>query len=520
MTAKAAPFPILAAYAVLLGATAALAPPLASVALMLPACAILLWLMPERELVSPRLLAAAFTVMAAAQICIPAYYTAQVPGLPWISLRRIALLALIALALLRLATAAGARRQLLSTLGAAPLLLALSLGFDLMAALSILSSPDPAVSAQQFADLTFAWRLPFLACVLVVTDEAEAAALVRLIAALSLPVAALGVADFLAARNFALDILPHGLLAAMADANPGVRVLMEFNPWRNGLFRAVSIYNTPLSFGEFAAICAPLGGFLALHGESGRDRALGLATILAAMAALFVSGSRGGAVGFLIFMPLLALLAAIRLARARPNGLAGPIAAAGALAVGGAALSAVFASRRLFNIVFGGDDSIGSTAARSEQMDMAWPHIFDSPVFGHGLGLGGIVVDWRPSPDAPGSIDSYLVSLLVETGFPGAVCYFGALALAAGACLTIYLRDRDPRAALAGPLGCALLAYEFYRLALSQRENQTLVYLLMALAFVVIAQAKRRKAREKARAPDAPRRPTVYAREMVSSPPI
>lgn len=519
MTAKAAPFPILAAYALLLGATAALAPPLASVALMLPACAVLLWLQPEREVVSPRLLAAAFTVMAATQICIPAYYTAQIPGLPWISLRRIALLALIALALLRLATAAKVRRQLVSTLAAAPLLLALSLGFDLMAALSIIASPDPAVSAQQFADLAFTWRLPFLACVLVVMDEAAASALVRLIAALSLPVAALGVADFLAARNFALDILPQGLLAAMAEANPGVRVLIEFNPWRNGLFRAVSIYNTPLSFGEFAAICAPLGGFLLLHGGSRPDRALGLATILAAMAALVVSGSRGGALGFLIAMPLLALLFAIRLWRARPNGLAGPIAATCAFLGGGAAVSAVVASHRLSNIVFGGADSLGSTAARAEQMEMAWPHIFDSPFIGHGLGLGGIVVDWRPSPEAPGSIDSYLVSLLVETGFPGAVCYFGALALAAGACLLIYLRDRDPRAALAGPLGCALLAYEVYRLALSQRENQTLVYLLMALAFVVIAQAKRRKAREQARALDAPRRRT-HAREMVSSPPI
>jgi O-antigen ligase len=484
----------LPAYAVMAGATAALGSPMTSVAALLPLFAALLWLLPDQDLVSPRRLAAAFAVMIAAQLCVPSYYMLQIHGLPWISLRRVAMAALLLSALLRLATCAGARARIGSALGAAPLALALNVGFDVMAGLSILASQEPSASLQSFSDAMVNWRLPFLACLLVIGDEVEGAKLVRLIGALSLIVAAIGVADFFAQRNFTLQIFPQRLLAAMAANNPGIQILLDYDPWRNGYFRALSIYITPLSFGEFAALCGPLGGFLVLHGEGMRDRALGLAVVGAAMASLFVSGSRGGAVGFLVSMLLFGLVFVIRLWRTRArDSFAAPVATIVAAMAGGAAVTAVVTWRRLSNIVFGGGDSVSSTAARAEQLAMAWPHIFDSPFFGNGLGLGSAVLNWRPAPDQPASIDSYLVSLLIETGFPGAFFYFGAIAAAAGACLVIYLRDRDPRAALAAPIGCSLIAYGLYRLVLSQRENQTLVFILLALAFLCVRGATERR---------------------------
>jgi len=483
----------LPAYALAVGASAALGSPMASVAALMPLLGALLWLLPDRDLISPRRLAAAFTVMIAAQLCIPSYYMLQISGLPWISLRRVAMAAMILPALLRLATCADARARMVSALGAAPLGLALNTGFALMAGLSILASSDPAASLQSFSDAAVNWGLPFLACLLVIGDETEGAKLVRLIGMASLFVAAVGVADFFAQRNFALQIFPARLLAAMAANNPGIQTLLDYDPWRNSYFRALSIYITPLSFGEFAALCGPLGGFLVLHGEGFRDRALGLAVIAASLASLFVSGSRGGAVGFLISMLLFGLLFVIRLWRTRPpDSFAAPAMTVVAAMAGGAAITAVFTWKRLSNVVFGGGDSVGSTAARAEQLAMAWPHIWDSPVFGNGLGLGSVVLNWRPAVDQPASIDSYLVSLLIETGFPGALCYFGAIAVAAGACLLIYLRDRDSRAALSAPIGCALIAYGLYRLVLSQRENQTLAFILLALAFVCVRGAKAR----------------------------
>jgi len=480
-------------YALAAGATAALAPPLASLATMLPLSGLLLWLMPDRELVSPRLLAAAFIAMVAAQLCLPAYYMIQTQGLPWISLRRVAVLALATLALARLGASAQARQRLGSALAASPALLALSFGFDVAAAVSVALSVDPAASTQAALEAAFTWRLPFIACLIVVADETDGARLVRLICLLSLPVAALALADFFAERNYALDILPPQSLAAMAENNPGIKLLTEIAPWRNGFYRAVSTFNTPLSLGEFASMCAPLGGFLLLHG-GGRERMHGLLVVLAALACLFVSGSRGGFVAFLASMFLLGLCWAARLWRVRnEESLAGPIAIIGVVMTGAGALTIVLTWTRMSNIVFGGGDSVGSTASRLDQAAAAWPLVWDRPALGYGLGLGASVLAWRSAPGAPVSIDSYLISTLIETGLIGAICYFVAIALAVCACLAIYLRDPDTRAELAGPLGCSLFAYEVYRLALAQKENQTLLFILLALAFVCTHGAKKRE---------------------------
>jgi hypothetical protein len=44
-----------------------------------------------------------------------------------------------------------------------------------------------------------------------------------------------------------------------------------------------------------------------------------------------------------------------------------------------------------------------------------------------------------------------------------------------------YLRSPSPSAALVGALGCSLLAFGFYRLALSQVENNTLFFAMAGL---------------------------------------
>jgi O-antigen ligase len=198
-------------------------------------------------------------------------------------------------------------------------------------------------------------------------------------------------------------------------------------------------------------------------------------------------------VAFLVAMPMLAGLWILRYIKTHPRSMVGPLAGAmsfmGMAAIGGL----IFSWKRLYNIVFGGGDSAGSDMSRLEQFRQGLPHIESNPITGHGLGRGGELVGYVTSSGHL-SIDSYVLSLLVETGVTGLVLYFGMILGGVFVAVKIYLSDRDERAEIAGPLACSMLAYGIYRLVLSQRENQTLFFILLALTFIVAQASARRLA--------------------------
>ncbi len=290
--------------------------------------------------------------------------------------------------------------------------------------------------------------------------------------------------DFVTERISTLTIIPPGMLSSMMAANPTFAVMVNANPYRNGLYRAISIFNEPLSFGEFAAMAAPIGGYFILHGRKTSERMLGASVLIGAMLSLFVSGSRGGSVAFLVSMPLLLGLWVTRYVVSHPRSILAPtLALVSAMGVA-MFLGLVFLWQRLYNIVFGGGDSAGSDSSRSEQWAMGLPHFYKNPIFGYGLGEGGNVVGWH-SGGGFLSIDSFALNLLIETGAPGLIFYSGMIIIAMFIAIRIYLTDKDPGAEIGAPIASSILAYGIYRLVLSEHENQTLFYAFLALSFIV-----------------------------------
>jgi hypothetical protein len=84
------------ALGIIVGLAAVFLPPLGAFAIVAVAGVVLLWVMPDLPMVSPRLIRKTFFVMLIADLCIPNYYMVQFAGLPWISARRLATFALIA----------------------------------------------------------------------------------------------------------------------------------------------------------------------------------------------------------------------------------------------------------------------------------------------------------------------------------------------------------------------------------------------------------------------------------------
>jgi O-antigen ligase len=82
------------------------------------------------------------------------------------------------------------------------------------------------------------------------------------------------------------------------------------------------------------------------------------------------------------------------------------------------------------------------------------------------------------------SIDSYALSLLVETGIPGLVFFVGLVLLPIWYGLRNAVFDLSESGAVAGALACSFIAFAPNRLVLSQRGNHMLILSILAIVIV------------------------------------
>jgi len=476
----------------IVGLAAVFLPPLGAFGLVAVAAVVLLWVMPDLPLVWPGLIRKTFFVMLITDLCIPVYYTVQVAGLPWISARRLATFSLIVPFLVAIAASSEVRQRIAERIRCSSLIFICVAGYLLMAALSVSTSVNRADSLSVLVDAILSWYVPFLAMIYIVRDNDDVVFILKIICLSAIFITAAGVLEFLRHRNIFLDILPKGLLNHLVDNNPSVAGLLPDarGHFRNGQYRAVSIFVSPLSFGEFEAIVIPIALFFALFRQSVLERSLGWATVFGGIIGIFCSGSRGGYIGVLGSAAVFVAIWSIRKAKHNKASLAPAIVGLTGAISFTFLLVLIFTWKRAHNMVLGGGEAAASNQGRYEQWVAGIPLIKSNPLTGHGLNQGGYLISM--------SIDSYVLSLLLETGIPGLVFFAGLLLLPIGYGLRNFLFDMSESGALAGALACSFLAFANNRLVLSERENHMLFFSLLAIAVVINYQYARKQAPEEA----------------------
>ena len=150
------------ALGVLLGFSAVILPPMGAFGIVAIAGLVLLWVMPDLPLVSPRLIRGAFFVMLVADLIIPFYYAVQFPGLPWISVRRLATFILIVPFLVAVAASSEVRRHIAERVRASLLIFICAAGFLAVATVSVLTSISTTESTSILVDAVLSWYVPFI----------------------------------------------------------------------------------------------------------------------------------------------------------------------------------------------------------------------------------------------------------------------------------------------------------------------------------------------------------------------
>lgn len=469
-------------YGVLVGFAAVVLPPTGTFGLVAVAFLVLLWVTPDLAINPLKLVRKTFFVMLLVDICVPFYYTVQVAGLPWVSARRVATFALIAPFLIGVAASSDVRRRISERTQQSKLIVMSAVGFLIAIFLSLFTSVNPPETLSQMTEAILSWYLPFFAAIYVIEDYEDILHVLRLICVGAIFVAMLGILEFHLQHRFLFDIFPKSMLAQLMADNPTIDIMVRLDTTRDGMYRASSIFTVPLTFGEFEIVVIPIALFFIIDSAKALDKSLGISVFIFGIASLLVSGARGAMVAFLVSSAVYTFGWTLREVKNNRNSLApalvGLIGTLGFLAI----VVLIIVWPRAHNLVLGGGGlSQASTDARWQQWGLGWPHILSNPLTGHGFPLGATIIDWS----AGTTIDSGYLSLLVETGLIGFVTFVGFLVLPIVYGGQRYFADRSQASALSGALACSVIAFSVYRLALSQRENHTLLYTLVALVVLL-----------------------------------
>ena len=467
----------------LLGFAICFLPPTGAFGLVAIAGLALLWALPELPSIPFKLLRRSFFVMIVVDLCVPAYYTISVAGLPWISARRLVTFILIFLFAISMAGSRSARTLVNRALSSSPLIIICAFGFYCMGFLSIFTSIEPGASLSVLVEASVAWYLPLLTVLYVVRTDYDILVLVRTLCWCGIVATLAGALSFVFHKNVFIAIMPGWLIDALVTNTPAfARMLIEGDE-RHGLFRTASVFSVSLSFAEFEAMIIPVGYFFFMNGVGFRKKLFGTWVIISCLAGIFFSGSRGGYMSAIVGTAAFGAIWVVRAFRFGSRSLLPSISVIVAIAGVVVLVGLIATVPRLHNAVIGGGAESYSDLARLEQWQLGIPKIESNPVTGHGLGLGGEIVGYHATTRE--TIDSYVLSTLVETGVPGFIFFFGLVGAGVIKGVRMALMIATTEGALSGALAASLSAFGFYRIALSQIENHTTFFVIIGILTVL-----------------------------------
>jgi hypothetical protein len=307
---------------------------------------------------------------------------------------------------------------------------------------------------------------------LVVCHENGERWLFRVLLGAAIFVVAFGLVESFIQRNVLIRYAAGGDSEAVAEAIKSLTI----EKVRGGKYRAQSVFSHPIVFSQFVAALVPLAVAIFL-GERSRFWRLGaLLLIPFALAALYATGSRSGAISMAATVGLTLLIVWIH-----ALGSSGMSRVVALLAAPFLALSLVFMYFAAQELTVGRTaNEVGSTEARLLMLRLGVKALADSPITGFGEGAAVSKAGLSDSA-GHGSIDSLPLSIAVNTGYVGVTLFLGLFAIYAtsGFWLAARRRDRDGlRLALITAAAVAVMAVF---IGLSTSHNMTLLWVLMVV---------------------------------------
>jgi uncharacterized membrane protein (UPF0136 family) len=444
---------------------------------------LVIWALPDTDRAPTRLLIRLFFAFFVAMVLWPNYLAIQLPGLPWMTLRRLIAFPMVGIALICYSTSSRFRTEIAEVLRATRPLGWMIGAFTLVQLLVIFWSAFPFQTLNYTLNYWFAVTSVFFVGAWALTRERRSELLTGIIIGTALFLCLLAALEY---RNQA--VLWAGHIPSFLQVQDEVMNRYLTAAVRDAQYRAVATFSVSLAFAEYLAIATPfiIHKLMKSRGIGG-ILAWGVAD-LALLAAINLTQSRLGILGWITAHALYGCIWAFKRWRDKRADLIAP--AVSLVYPAGAILFFIgmFTVPAIRNRTIGGGSTGFSDQARQVQFDMLWPKMFANP-FGYGGGRSGEVLGYR-LPGGLLTVDSYVITILLDYGVIGFSLFAGALVYAAAKMIQLAWRPEQKELDLALPLACALVVAIQVRLVLSQSDNIPLLYMLMGMAAALVWRAK------------------------------
>jgi hypothetical protein len=250
---------------------------------------------------------------------------------------------------------------------------------------------------------------------------------------------------------------------------------------RAGVYRVMSTFTHPLTFGEYLALSLPLAVYLIMFAKQRWRRLIGLVALPAIMAGLYVAHTRS---------PLLAAAVAVlglagflgMLAMRQKRSFA--VSAVGFFAMVAFAFALVALVGVAMELAAGRNtEEVASSFARVIMLQRGGALVLEQPLVGYGPGLAAVTLGFLPGFKTL-TMDNYYLSVAMESGLPGLALFIGLLGYPISRGLITSVRSPWKEGARMAVIAVALLGFAVVKLVLSLTSNLDVVFLLIALLVI------------------------------------
>lgn len=335
----------------------------------------------------------------------------------------------------------------------------------------------PFVSIYHSIQLMAGPVLIFLVALSCLRDRQDVDRVLLLVVIAAILAVVVGLVEAVKQKNLFYDLVPS-LFPQGGEGELSWAEQLIRDKSRDGNYRVMSTFVHPLTFGEYLALSLPLAIFMAGYAVKATRRMIGFIAIPLIFIGLYICHTRSPLLA--VGMAVLGLVGSlgVRAVRQRASfsaAIAGffflvavPIAAVALIVVG----LEMSAGRTI--------GEVGSSSARLVMFQRGGTLVFEQPLLGYGPGFAAVTLGFLPGFTSL-TIDSYYLSVALESGLPGLLVFFAMLAYPIGKGLATSARIPGIDGARLAVIAVSLLGFAVVKLVLSQPDNLAAVFLMLAL---------------------------------------